>query len=144
MSLFKVLVMSALEGRAPWPARRMRMMAWSIVPYCNQKLWLGMRLLKLRTCEPWGEKDDEMEGCMSLGILEGLQRRGWEGKKSRNEGMFDLAPTSGAVEAACGWGRQGTMMLGVDGGSGRIERTRKRRRYKVCVWLMEAVTAKKA
>lgn len=79
--------MSALEGCALWPARRMRMMAWSIVAYCIQKLGLGMRLLKLRTCEPWGERVEER-----MHVPGDFRRQGWGEKKNRNKGIFDLAP----------------------------------------------------
>lgn len=37
-----LLVMSALESQAPWPARRMRVMAWSMVAYCMEKSGLGV------------------------------------------------------------------------------------------------------
>lgn len=48
----------------------------------------GKRMTKWKDACPWG--------------LQKACEDGDEGEKSRSKGMFDLAPTSGAVEAACG------------------------------------------
>lgn len=51
----KVLVMSALESQAPWPAKQMRVMVWSMIANCVKKSGLGMTLVMLRMYEPCGE-----------------------------------------------------------------------------------------
>ena len=51
----KELVMSALESQAQWPAKQMRVMAWSVIANCMKKSGLGMMLVMLRMCELCGE-----------------------------------------------------------------------------------------
>ena len=51
-----MLVMSALDSQAAWPARWMREMAWLIVVYCMEKSGLGIKLFMLGTVEPWGNE----------------------------------------------------------------------------------------
>ncbi len=45
----KVLVMSALASQAPWPARQMSLIAWSIVAYSMEKLDMA----KWRLSDVW-------------------------------------------------------------------------------------------
>lgn len=46
----------SFESHVPWPALRMKVMAWSMDAYCMEKSGAGMMLLMLGMCVPWGEE----------------------------------------------------------------------------------------
>lgn len=107
----KALVMSALESHAPWPALRMRVMAWSMEAYFMEKSGAGMMLLILGMCVPWGE-DRSMINLFFpeyflVAIPMGLMRKGENGgslngpimKPSWTSLAINVSTTSGSERA---------------------------------------------